>query len=478
MRSLAVGLSPAHHLEKLIAACPRANKAKVLLVVGGTIATIAVVDGAVLGNRASLGLLYILPMMLAATVLPPLETIALALVCALLRSLFDTPCPPVETLLRLIFALATYTSAALLVTAWVRHRELVVGHLQRMQQEQVLRQRLEDQLHTLVDSSPAAILTLDAGGVVLASNRAADALLLVKAGDCLRGKSIAGFLPVLADALKIDPGSEGLRTSAQCQGRRENGEMFLAQMWFSSYVGPQGPRLAAIVVDASEEMRDREEQGLRHLMRGNQIAASAVSHEVRNLCSAMVLLCSNLERKPQIAGDADLHGLTTLAAGLERMARGDLHAQTHDAPSHVPLREVLDDLRIVIEPGWCDINGVVAWNLPATMPVVVGERHGVLQTFLNLAQNSHRAVLPRETRELRITVSSQGVAVHIDFEDSGAGVGDPQHLFEPFHSGEDGAGLGLYVSRAMMRSYGGDLRYEPRAGCACFRVELQMVGEA
>jgi C4-dicarboxylate-specific signal transduction histidine kinase len=34
--------------------------------------------------------------------------------------------------------------------------------------------------------------------------------------------------------------------------------------------------------------------------------------------------------------------------------------------------------------------------------------------------------------------------------------------------------MGLYVSRAMVRSYGGDLRFEPHPDGACFAVELQV----
>src|SRR5262249_21619404 len=146
-------------------------------------------------------------------------------------------------------------------------------------------------------------LSTDAVGGVLACNKAANLLFLIPANETLLGRSIGRYIPLLADALKFHAGAEGLRTAAQCQGRRENGEIFLAHTWFSSYLTPEGPRLAAIVVDSSEEMRDREEEGLRQLLRGNRIAAAAVSHEVRNLCDAIGLICSNLKAKHRIAQD-------------------------------------------------------------------------------------------------------------------------------------------------------------------------------
>jgi signal transduction histidine kinase len=461
------------YVEKVIAGFLRAGKTKVLLVAASTIGLIAAIDWYV-GTQASLGLFYVLPMMLAAAVLRPFETLMLACLCAYLRSLFDLPSPPLETLLRFAFAVVAYSVSGLIVTALIRNRQQAEEHFDRMHSEQELRHQVEQQLKVLVESSPAAILTLDRAGVVLACNRAANRLFLIPDGDSLQGKSIGAFIPLLADALRLDTGDGGLRTAAQCQGRRA-GEIFLAHTWFSSYVTPQGPRLAAIVVDASEEMRDREEEGLRQLIRGNRIAAAAVSHEVRNLCSAISLVCSNLGQKHGIAQDEDFQGLVALADALQKIASSQLQGKVHDRLSEVVLREVLDDLRIVIEPDWREIGGTVFWDLPERLPVVLGERHGLLQAFLNLAQNSHRAVQECPVRQLRISVSVVERAANLRFLDSGPGIADPRRLFEPFQSGADGSGLGLYVSRAVIRSYGGDLRFEPDAAGTCFRVTLPIV---
>jgi signal transduction histidine kinase len=452
----------------------RAGKIKVLSATTAMIVLIAFADWYV-GARVSLGVLYVLPMMVAATVLVPLETVALAFLCSFLRSLFDIPSPPLEVLARFVFAVVAYTGSGLIVTALIRNRDLVVAHLSRIRREQELRRQVEEQLQVLVESSPAAILTTDDVGGVLACNKAANTLFMIPESETLQDRSIGGYIPLLADALKFNPGAAGLHTSAQCQGRRENGEIFLAHTWFSSYVTPLGRRLAAIIVDSSEEMRDREEEGLRQLMRGNRIAAAAVSHEVRNLCGAISLVCSNLGAKHHLAQDADFQGLTLLAGGLERIASSELHGRVNEALGAVKLREVLDDLRIVIESEWREIVGAVVWNLPSDMPAVLGERHGLMQAFLNLAQNSHRAVQECSTRELRITVSVEERMVNVRFQDSGPGISEPQRLFEPFQSGADGAGLGLYVSRALVRSYGGDLQFEPQANGACFRVEIPVL---
>jgi PAS domain-containing protein len=187
----------------LRASRPRLLVATVLLVI-----VIAFADWRV-GNTVSLGVLYILPMMLGAIVLRPGETAALALLCSFLRSSFDVPSSPAEKMLRFAFASLAYFTSGLFVTALVRNRELVVDNLSRVEREQALRRDAEEQVRALVESSPAAILTLNHRGVVLAANRAADALFAIPEGQTLLGRVIASYLPLLSDALRVNVAEEG-----------------------------------------------------------------------------------------------------------------------------------------------------------------------------------------------------------------------------------------------------------------------------
>ncbi len=427
----------------------------------------------VTGDAASLAPLYIIPMMLAALVLRPIETAILAIVCSYIRSWFDVPSSALDLTVRFVFAAVAYFVSSLFVTALVRNQEQAVRHFDRMQIEQQLRREAEEQLKALAESSPAAILTVDGEGKVLAANEAANRLLMIANDRTLKGRRIVDYFPFLEDALRLDAKLIGLRTAVKCQGHRENGEIFLAQMWFSAYSAPEGKRLAAIIVDSSEEMRDREEQGLRQLLTSNQIATAAVAHEVRNVCGAMAMLCEDLRQRHGMAQDKALRGLESLVGGLETIASFELHSKTQEVED-VALREVLDDLRIIVEPAWREIEGIVRWHLPPEIPSVLAEPYGLLQAFLNLVQNSHRAVQEQPLRELDICVSSQQQHVLIAFHDSGPGVASPDDLFRPFQPGAAGSGLGLYVSRFLVRSFGGDLRFERRTQGSGFVVELEV----
>jgi C4-dicarboxylate-specific signal transduction histidine kinase len=92
--------------------------------------------------------------------------------------------------------------------------------------------------------------------------------------------------------------------------------------------------------------------------------------------------------------------------------------------------------------------------------------------FVNLARNSQRALESCEQRDLRISAALEKDLVVVRFRDSGPGVAHPEELFRPFQQGAHSHGLGLYISRAIVRSHGGGLRYEPQDTGSCFAVEL------
>lgn len=120
----------------------------------------------------------------------------------------------------------------------------------------------------------------------------------------------------------------------------------------------------------------------------------------------------------------------------------------------------------------------VQWEIEEDLPLVWADSYGLLQVFLNLARNSQRAMQACERKELTITAGAEEASVIIRFADTGVGVRAPQQLFRPFQQGADGTGLGLYVSRAIVRSCGGELRYEPRLEGCCFAVVLSRLAEA
>jgi C4-dicarboxylate-specific signal transduction histidine kinase len=186
----------------------------------------------------------------------------------------------------------------------------------------------------------------------------------------------------------------------------------------------------------------------------------------------------NLARVEGLAGNQDFEALQTLIQGLEKIASLELQASPEDQAIAVDVDEVLDELRVLIEPSFRESGTAVEWRIAEGLPLVWADSYGLLQAFLNLARNSQKAMQASPRKELTITARAEEAAVVIRFEDTGVGVRSPQQLFRPFQQGADGTGLGLYVSRAIVRSFRGELRYEARPAGCCFAVVLAPLAES
>jgi signal transduction histidine kinase len=263
----------------------------------------------------------------------------------------------------------------------------------------------------------------------------------------------------------------------QCRGERADGAVFLANVFFSTFATPAGPRLAALVVDASEELREREEAGLEQLMAGSRILVGAVSHEVRNVCGAIAVIYENLARSGRLAGSQDFEALGSLVETLGKIASMDLKQSAGDGElGAIDLPEMMNDLRIVLEP-YCREAGIdIQWEVPAGLPPVWADRHTLLQVLLNLTKNSERALRDAAEKRLEIRVTPGQAAVLIRVTDTGPGIAAADKLFQPFQKGADSTGLGLYLSRAFLRSFRGDLRHDPAVPGCSFVLELAAAG--
>lgn len=227
-----------------------------------------------------------------------------------------------------------------------------------------------------------------------------------------------------------------------------------------------------MVFDASEELRDREEFSLQQLLSGSKILVGAVCHEIRNICGAVAAVHAKLAKDRYLSGNEDFRALGTLVEGLGRMAGLELRQTAKPRADSVDLRSIVEQLRIVIEPSFRDSGIGIEWDLPEFIPPVWAEPQALLQAFLNLTKNSQRAMELAERKELVVRASADDHSVVVRFIDSGRGVAHPENLFQPFQHGAEATGLGLYLSRAFLRAFEGDIVYEPRVPGCCFAVVL------
>jgi PAS domain S-box-containing protein len=453
------------------------------------IAAIAVVDWRIEGN-IPLGFLYLFPMLLAGSILTRWQIAGVAAVCTLLTELFDSfDWYSPAGIPRDILIFAAFFCMGLFVYEVIRSRQATLQHTVEIEREVDARSEAEEQLKVLVESSPAAVFTTNSEGEVLLANEAAHRLFVVPPGT-LPGRSIHEFLPSLVNVLspKSSLSAAGLnpaddkrppfRTTMQCRGRRRNGEVFLADMWFSTYRTSAGPRLAAMVVDGSEELRNREELSLHQLLAGSRILVGAVSHEIRNVCGAIAMAHANLAKSAPLAAtlarNKDFEALGSLILALEKIAGMDLR-QMADQACSVDLGSLLEEYSIIVEPSLRDQDIQLSMDIEKGLPLAWADRQSLTQVLLNLTRNSERAMMHEQRRELNITARREKQRITIRFRDTGCGVAHPDRLFRPFQQQAEATGLGLYLSRAFMRSFRGDLRYEAEPVGSSFIVDLSTV---
>src|ERR1035437_326968 len=204
-----------------------------LLISAAVILTIALVDWWT-KPYVSLGFLYLFPIMLAAGFLPRWGVALLGLACAVLSALFSLLD---MSFIRLAFETLALAGCGLFVGELLRNRRLSL--------------EAQERLRVLVETSPAAIVTVDERGFIELANRAAAELMAPRDGN-LAGSPIAAFLPELHHALRWEEAPQ-FRATMQCRGHRGNGESFTADVWFSTYKEGPSPKLAAIIADVTED---------------------------------------------------------------------------------------------------------------------------------------------------------------------------------------------------------------------------------
>jgi PAS domain S-box-containing protein len=226
-----------------------------LLIAAAMIATIALIDWKIT-TEMSFGFLYFFPIFLAAGCLRQWEIAVLAAGCTFLREAFG-PFDRTYMFSRLFLAWGSFTAAGWLVRGVLANWQKVREQLIEIQSRDRLLRDSEEQWRVLVETSSAAILTLDKSGTVIQANGAAARLF----GEELRvlvGQSIENYLPSLA-RVPSDQSAPVFRTTMECGGRRINGETFLANVCFSTHQFSGEPRLTAVITETEPSVSEAAE---------------------------------------------------------------------------------------------------------------------------------------------------------------------------------------------------------------------------
>ncbi|HET8913180.1 MAG TPA: ATP-binding protein [Ktedonobacteraceae bacterium] len=106
----------------------------------------------------------------------------------------------------------------------------------------------------------------------------------------------------------------------------------------------------------------------------------------------------------------------------------------------------------------------ITLDIPPNLPAVMGDRDRIEEVLQNLLDNAVKYSPKR--RELKIDCRATGEEVIVSVSDAGMGISlrEQERIFDRFHRVEDrltrsrpGAGLGLYICRAIIEAHGGKI---------------------
>lgn len=352
-----------------------------------------------------------------------------------------------------------------------------------------------DSLATFVEDSPDGVVVLDAGGSVIALNRAFAHLVGHTDGAALRG---VPFASLVADADKIQATALLVRVAASRRSARFDATLVHTsgrRVPCSFGATHVGRRTIVIAHDMSARIRRDDERSrlAERLARTQRLEtagqlASALAHDLNNLLGVMrVNLDLAMESAGTVVGTSkagnaedlrrDLEELNAALESSERLTDRLLGFARHDAEIGVNA-----DVAVVVR----GVERLVSRSLPTTvtlttvidegLPPVALSPTRLEQGLVNLLMNARDAV--DVDGSITVTVSAipeighddpWQPAIRLEVSDDGAGMTNDVRMraFEPLFTtkgSRDGTGLGLSSVLAMAREAGGDVQLASREG--------------
>jgi PAS domain S-box-containing protein len=215
---------------------------------------------------------------------------------------------------------------------------------------------------------------------------------------------------------------------------------------------------------------------------------STISHELRTPLAAIYGAALTLQRQdPALESQRD-RLLDVVAAEAERLARivNDILwvSRVESGTLHVAV-EKCDPTRLalaVVEAAQAHLPENLALTLEADadLPSVAADADKVRQILSNLVDNSVK--YSPDGGRIRLRITSDDAWVRFAVIDAGLGIpaGEQHRIFEKFYRldpeltrGVGGTGLGLYISRELVRRMNGRIHVQSDEGAgAMFTVEL------
>ena len=359
-----------------------------------------------------------------------------------------------------------------------RARERVVGfpalaqaadraadRLRRGSQE---RQREIEGLKALLDTTPAALITLRDDGTVDLANRAAFAL----AGREVRR---LGDIPALGPAAGV---IAGLRAGGRAVVSMADDRKVFVSVSQLSHPAGGAVRLVALQPMAGE-LDVVEQAAWRDLMR-------VLAHEIMNSLTPIASLSESLARRQTPEADAEVTAALEVIARRSENLMGFVDRYRLVADTPPPIRAPLTlaafakDITRLMAGSFAAARAELTLEVDPPDLALEADRGLLEQAVINLLKNALDASRAAPSPKVSLACAAADGQVTITVRDNGEGV-PPDRLetiFVPFYTSRSGgSGIGLSLARQIALAHGGQLtaRNNPDGG-ATFEMSLPRTG--
>jgi signal transduction histidine kinase len=216
-----------------------------------------------------------------------------------------------------------------------------------------------------------------------------------------------------------------------------------------------------------------EERSRREIEEARRQLVAAASHDLRTPLASLRLLVESIDDGVATGETRDryLKEIRTHVAvlsdliddlfELSRIEAGDISWTMRQ----VELRDLIGDTVAAMRAPAEERGVTIAADLPSGAVIAEANAEKVQRVLFNLIQNAIRHT-PADG-SVTVRARSAGSGVEVEVADSGEGIPDDdgERVFEAFYRGdaargEEGAGLGLAISRAIVEAHGGKIWLE------------------
>ncbi|MBV9878821.1 MAG: hypothetical protein JO025_29100 [Verrucomicrobia bacterium] len=232
----------------------------------------------------------------------------------------------------------------------------------------------------------------------------------------------------------------------------------------------------------TEEFLRRTQDDLARISRITTIGelAATIAHEVNQPLSG-VLTNGNACLRWMAGVESNSPNLEEARQAVERMIRdgkraGDVIVRLRNffkanggEKKSLDINEVVEGILTLVGHELERNHVLLRIDLCDRLPSVQGDSIQLQQVLLNLILNAADALaeVVDRPRELTIVSRAESGGVRVEVKDNGVGIENEkmESIFQPFYTTKaSGMGLGLSISRSIIKNHGGQLRVQPNDG--------------